>query len=110
MAYVKKPIDGRTLAGRRIKTMKKLIASDLDAAAVEILQEQITNLSVVAKLCLEKALKVPDEVVDDGGNLHMALSNYLKIQSAVRGGLVSLKKFENKSPKKGLFDDTDDEE
>jgi hypothetical protein len=97
MVYVPSIPDGRTRAGKLIKNIKYLIKKDLDAAAVRILQDDISNLNVIAQLCFESALKNPDQAVSDKGKLHPALQNYLKLQGAVRTGLTALKRFENKS-------------
>ena len=107
MPYAKKALDGRTKAGRSIRDMKKLIRSDLDAAAVKILQNDIASLSVVSRLCLDKALGDPNKAVDAKGNLHLAMSNYLKIQTALKQALVALRKFEPQKPGglAGLFED-----
>ena len=109
MPYAKKALDGRTKAARSIRDVKKLIRSDLDAAAVKILQQDIASLSVVGRLCLERALKEQDKTLDAKGNLHPAMINYLKCQAAVKSGLVALKKFDqNKS--KGLSELFKDED
>ena len=107
MPYVK--IDGRTKAARSIRDMKKLISSDLDAAAVKILQQDIASLSVVSRLCLDKALGDPNKAVDAKGNLHPAMRNYLKCQAQVKAGLLALKKFDQKKGR-GLADLFDNDE
>ena len=101
--------DGRTKVGRYIREIKKLISSDLDAAAVKILERDIANLSVIAQLCFEKALKKPDQAMDSEGNLHPAMRNYLKFQGAVKSGLLAIKKFEQKKSG-GIADFFEDED
>jgi hypothetical protein len=93
---MKKTLDGRTKVARSIRDVEKLVRSDLDTAAIKILQKDIANLSVVGQLCLEKSLSDPDRAVDTKGNLHPGLSNYLKCQAAVKAGLVALKKFDKR--------------
>jgi hypothetical protein len=110
MPYAKKGFDGRTRVGRSIRDIKKLVVTDLDSVAVKILQNDIANLSVVGRLCLERALSNPDETVDAKGKLHPAFTNYLKCQGAVKAGLVALKKFDQNKAKglAGLFGEEDD--
>jgi hypothetical protein len=111
MPYAKKILDGRTKVAREISEMEKLVTSDLDATSVKILRRDISNLTVIGQLCLEKALSNPELVVDKKGNLSPNLSNYLKCQAQVKASLVALKKFDKK--KSGgigdLFGDPEDD-
>jgi len=108
MPYAKKILDGRTKAARSIRDVEKLISSDLDAAAVKILQKDIAALSVVGQLCLERALNDPENAIGADGILHPGLANYLKFQSAAKAGLLALKKFDQKKAR-GLADLFEDE-
>ena len=96
MPYAKKILDGRTKVARKISEIKRLVTSDLDATSVKILRRDVSNLTVIGQLCLEKALSNPDLIEDKKGNLSPNLSNYLKCQAQVKASLVALKRFDKK--------------
>ena len=97
-------LDGRTKTQKAIKNVKAAITSNLDAGAAEILREDVAALTVIGRLCLQKALKNPDKVLDAKGNLHPSLVNYLKIRTSVGSGLGALKRFQGKGSAGGLAD------
>ena len=88
---------------KAIKETSELIRTDLDSVAIQILREDIASLAVVGRLCLNEALKHQDKTVNAKGHLHPAMTNYLKIQSQVKSGLLALKRFEQKKGR-GLAD------
>ncbi len=97
-------LDGRTRTQKAIKNVKTAITTNLDAGAAEILREDCAALVVIGRLCLQKALKNPDKVLDAKGNLHPSLVNYLKIRTSVGSGLGALKRFQGKGSAGGLAD------
>jgi hypothetical protein len=106
----KNQIDGRTRLGRCLRDVKKSVKSDLDAGAVEILQEDLANLQVLQKLIVQSLLNNPDNILDKKGNCSPALNAYLKFHTASKGVIIALKRIsDGKPPPRGLADLFEDE-
>ena len=97
----RKRLDGRTKEARRIAQIQELVKSDLNAAAVQILERDIAYLtaygeSLVKNDMTSKSLK--------------SLPNFLKIHTALKGALAALNKLKPGKQPKGLADLFDDSE
>ena len=96
MAYKKKILDGRSKEARRISKIKKLIATDLNKAAVQILERDISYLVVYAESLVKK---------DMSAQTVKSLPNFLKIHAALKSALAALDKLKpGKAESKSLAD------
>ena len=113
------PIDKRTAQAKSIRAIKDAVRTDLDAAAIALLEDDIATAQTIQAMCLAVADKDSGKLVKPDGSYHKALGSWLKFAGVKRASLAALKKFQQAEPKepkeKGLgdliiecADDTDD--
>jgi len=92
-ARKKMPIDKRTVQAKSIKAIKEAVRTDLDSAAVAMLEEDIATAQTIQAMCLAVAYKDPSKIVNPDGTYHKALGSFLKFAGVKRSSLLALKKF-----------------
>ena len=97
----RKTLDGRTKEARRISQMQELVRSDLNAAAVLILERDVAYLATYAEQLVKGDMQSKSV---------KSLPHFLKVHLATKGALAALQKVQIGSKKKGLADLFVDEE
>jgi hypothetical protein len=87
------PIDKRTAQAKSICAIKEAVRTDLDAAAIALLEDDVATAQTIQAMCLSVAYKNPSKIINPDGSYHKALGSWLKFAGVKRAALSALKKF-----------------
>jgi hypothetical protein len=84
-------LDERTHHGKKIKAIKDVVTANFEEAAKAILRSDIANNLIIQRALMDYALKNPDKLVDEKGELAPALAkHFLRFQDATRRSIYAL--------------------